>query len=122
MPKNPVNDSKTTEDARAKPPSSEAQQAEPRLGRGRLDGEVDAILFMGRGNYAVAAVIDTHGERQVAVGGLAHLLPGMRVRILGRWLDHPKHGLQILVRTCEAEDRDSYRERRLATNNADIPF
>lgn len=35
------------------------------------------------------------------VGSLPELTPGEHVRITGRWLNHPQHGLQLQAETCQ---------------------
>jgi exodeoxyribonuclease V alpha subunit len=76
-----------------------------------LTGSIERITFYNSENgYSVvrlrpdrkAALPGANREGFVTVtGNLPELTPGEQVRLSGRWLNHPKHGLQFLVEVCE---------------------
>ena len=46
-------------------------------------------------SFAVVLVEASDGDTVAAAGPLAHLSPGTRARVAGRWQEHPKYGHQI---------------------------
>lgn len=46
-------------------------------------------------SFAVVVVQAPDGESLTAAGPLAHLAPGTRARVAGRWQEHPKYGYQV---------------------------
>jgi exodeoxyribonuclease V alpha subunit len=76
--------------------------------RDSIDVEVEAVVehriwAAGDGSVAIARV-RIGREQHVAKGPLAHLQPGDRALLVGRWADHPKHGRQIQVQSAEPVD------------------
>ena len=46
-------------------------------------------------SFAVVLIQAPDGDTVTAAGPLAHLAPGTRARVAGRWHEHPKHGRQV---------------------------
>ncbi|MBA2504398.1 MAG: hypothetical protein H0V29_00470, partial [Thermoleophilaceae bacterium] len=57
---------------------------------------IEVVLFRApEGDFGVVAGSDGDGEEVIAAGPLGHLEQGSRVRIAGRWQEHPRHGMQV---------------------------
>jgi exodeoxyribonuclease V alpha subunit len=58
-----------------------------------LSGEIAAVVFANPENgFGVVEVADAEHDGARAAGPLAALVPGQAVRLVGRWVDHPRHG------------------------------
>lgn len=63
----------------------------------RLQGEVERLVYSGdETGYTVCRLrIPGQAELVTAVGNLPSIQPGEQLRLEGRWLQHPKYGLQF---------------------------
>jgi exodeoxyribonuclease V alpha subunit len=78
-------------------------------GEHRFDAEVrvrDVRYESPDGGFAVLLVEDAAGERISVAGPLAHIGAGDRARIVGRWAEHPRYGLQVQADTGYELDPD----------------
>ncbi len=63
--------------------------------------EVSRVIFAAEDDgYAVIEVRDESGDEIIVTGPVAHLNPGERSRLVGRWKHHPKFGPQVLADTA----------------------
>ncbi|MDQ4049689.1 MAG: hypothetical protein M3131_09990, partial [Actinomycetota bacterium] len=63
-----------------------------------FDAEVlvrHTLYKAGDESFAVVLIEAPDGDTVAAAGPLAHLAPGARARIAGRWQEHPKYGHQV---------------------------
>ena len=69
-----------------------------------LEGEVQRLTFAsGDTGFGVLRLRTTMGGDVVAIGQLAHLLPGQLVRLRGRWESHATHGRQFRASMAVAD-------------------
>ncbi len=74
-------------------PPTPGPQAE---GAGTIEGEVLRILFVNEeSGWAVVAMSTDDGDRLTTVGPLLGVREGDRLRITGRWREHPRYGRQL---------------------------
>ena len=75
-----------------------------------LTGSVERVTYYNPENgYSVVRLRPDRGRVQGAnreglvtvTGNLPELAPGEHLRLNGRWINHPKHGLQFQVEVCE---------------------
>ena len=64
-----------------------------------FEAEIVGVKFAAPdGDFAVLVGLTDEGEEAVLTGPLAHVREGERVRAVGAWRAHPKHGEQLEVR------------------------
>jgi exodeoxyribonuclease V alpha subunit len=71
-------------------------------------------------SFAVVLIQPPDGETVAAAGPLAHLAPGTRARVAGRWQEHPKYGHQVqaeLGYELDPEDAGGVRKYLLTINH-----
>ena len=70
-----------------------------------LTGEVLRVVFANPDNgYAVLKLKRDGGKGEaVLAGSLSDVLPGMRIEVNGRWLDHPQFGRQFQADNCRVQ-------------------
>ncbi|MGW8250848.1 MAG: helix-hairpin-helix domain-containing protein, partial [Anaerolineales bacterium] len=76
-----------------------------------LTGTVERITYYNAENGYSVLRLQPDSRRSVAglnrdglatvVGNLPELSPGEHLRLTGRWMNHPRHGLQFQVEVCE---------------------
>ncbi len=78
----------------------------------KLQGEVERLVYSGDETGYTVCRLRAPGQEDLVtvVGSLPGVQPGERLQLAGRWLDHPKYGLQFQV--------DSYTSLLPATANA----
>lgn len=60
-------------------------------------GEVVKVTFRGEDGYTVAKVLTEDGEEVTCVGSFETTGKGDKRRFYGKWVDHPKYGIQFSV-------------------------
>lgn len=71
-------------------------------------------------SFAVVLIQPPDGETVAAAGPLAHLAPGTRARVAGRWQEHPKYGHQVqaeLGYELDPDDAGGVRKYLLTINH-----
>jgi len=75
-----------------------------------LTGSVERVTYYNPENgYSVVRLRPDHRAAQgvsrlglvTVVGNLPELSPGEHLRLSGKWVNHPQHGLQFQSETCE---------------------
>ncbi len=81
----------------------------PNPGEDAFDGEVHVrhVRWAApEGGFAVLSVTDGDGDEITVAGPLAHLSEGDRARIVGKWAEHERYGLQVQADAAYELDPD----------------
>ncbi len=66
-----------------------------------LSGSVDSIVYMNENNGYCVFILDNGHEPITVVGELGGVDEGEELRLIGKYIDHPKFGPQFKAETCE---------------------
>ncbi|MGN1090490.1 MAG: ATP-dependent RecD-like DNA helicase [Huintestinicola sp.] len=66
-----------------------------------IEGSVDTVLFCNPQNGYIVLDLDTGSDFVTAVGELGTIEEGEELRLTGRYVTHPKFGVQFRAETCE---------------------
>jgi len=71
-------------------------------GLASIDGNINHFIFENEENGYAVAVFHEEGKRRIkitVVGILSGIAPGETIRLWGRWVQNPRHGLQFEVKS-----------------------
>ena len=66
-----------------------------------LSGSVDSIVYKNENNGYCVLILDNGYEPVTVVGELGNVDEGEELRLMGRYIDHPKFGPQFKAEVCE---------------------
>ncbi|MEW6745725.1 MAG: ATP-dependent RecD-like DNA helicase [Planctomycetota bacterium] len=67
-----------------------------------VEGQLERLVYeSSETGFVVARFEPDHGRLLTITGTLGGLMPGERLRLRGRWVEHPRFGLQLQVRAAE---------------------
>ena len=67
----------------------------------QIEGTADTILFCNEQNGYIVLDLDTGSDYVTVVGELGTIEEGEELRLLGRYINHPKYGAQFRAEACE---------------------
>lgn len=66
-----------------------------------LSGSVDSIVYLNENNGYCVLILDNGYEPITVVGELGNIDEGEELRLMGKYIDHPKFGPQFKAEVCE---------------------
>lgn len=66
-----------------------------------LEGCVDSVIYKNKDNGFAVLVLDAGGEPVTVVGEIGAVEEGEDLKLIGKYIDHPKFGLQFKAHLCE---------------------
>lgn len=66
-----------------------------------IDGTVDSVRYLNESNGYIVIDLDADGKLVTAVGELGTVDAGEKLKLTGRFVNHPKFGLQFSAVSCE---------------------
>ncbi|MGN0667136.1 MAG: ATP-dependent RecD-like DNA helicase [Huintestinicola sp.] len=66
-----------------------------------IEGTVETVLFANEQNGYIVLDLDTGGDYVTVVGELGNIEEGEELRLTGKYVNHPKFGMQFRAEVCE---------------------